>query len=123
MSIAVSSCSLLVCLLPLPNRDDCRRHLRHRPPPRSGRLAGGTIILAADVGRQRHDNESPVAVAFGGRRRRIVRTRSIDVTPSAHSSHEGPVDAFPPFVARFASLKDSNWHVEGGESRQLGVVN
>jgi hypothetical protein len=46
------------------------------------------------------------------------------VTPSAHSSHEGPVDAFPPFVARFASLKDSNWHVEGGESRQLlGVVN
>jgi hypothetical protein len=22
-----------------------------------------------------------------------------------------------------ASLKDSNWHVEGGESRQLGVVN
>jgi hypothetical protein len=32
------------------------------------------------------------------------------VTPSAHSSHEGPVVAFPPFVA---SLKDSNWHVEG----------
>jgi hypothetical protein len=50
--------------------------------------------------------------------------RHFCVTPSAHSSHEGPVDAFPPFVARFASLKDSNWHVEGGESRQLlGVVN
>jgi hypothetical protein len=43
--------------------------------------------------------------------------RHFRVTPSAHSSHEGPVDAF-------ASLKDSNWHVEGGESRQLlGVVN
>jgi len=51
-----------------------------------------------------------------------VCTGSIDITPSAHSSHEGPVDAFPPIVVRFALLKDSNWHVEGGESRQLGVV-
>jgi hypothetical protein len=26
-------------------------------------------------------------------------------------------------VVRFALLKDSNWHIEGGESRQLGVIN
>ena len=36
---------------------------------------------------------------------------------------KGQLKHFPPFVVRFASLKDSNWHVEGGESRQLGVVN
>jgi len=94
MSINVSSCSLLVRLLPLPNRDESDRRSSSLLSsfisavvlllaPRSGRLAGWTIVLAADVGRRQHDDGSPIAVAFGGRCRRILLSSSRRPLPSA----------------------------------------
>ena len=47
---------------------------------------------------------------------------SITVTPCAHSSHKGQVHMHsPPLMCHSASLKDLNWHVEGGYEKKVTI--
>jgi len=114
MSIAISSCSLLVRLLPLPNRDKSdRRSLsllslfisvfvlllaRGASPAGRSSLRQTSDDDDTTTNRPLPSHSAVVVVASSS----PPRGGHFRVTPSAHSSHEWPVDAFPPFVAQFA---------------------